>query len=80
METIDGIILAEGMRVRGNITYFRSYMRTGDKEIIGVLESHEKHGMVVRSEKEPEKIYPMFKFPTFRDKICLYPVQSPDPQ
>jgi hypothetical protein len=57
----EGIILKAGMRVKGFITYQRSYMRTGDKDIVGTIVS--KHGrLYVNSDAEPEKNYPLSKF------------------
>jgi len=57
----NGVILKEGMKVKGFITYRRSYMRTGDKDITGTIVS--KHGrLYVNSDAEPEKNYPLSKF------------------
>jgi hypothetical protein len=57
----EGIVLKVGMKVKGFITYQRSYMRTGDKDITGTIVS--KHGrLYVNSDSEPEKNYPLSKF------------------
>lgn len=59
----EGIILKAGMRVKGFITYQRSYMRTGDKEITGtIIRLNDKKGLFVNSDSEPSKNYPLSKF------------------
>lgn len=56
-----GVTLKVGMRVKGFITYQRSFMRTGDKDIIGTIVS--KNGrLYVNSDAEPEKNYLLSKF------------------
>lgn len=57
----EGIVLKVGMKVKGFITYQRSYMRTSDKDITGTIIS--KHGrLYVNSDAEPEKNYLLSKF------------------
>jgi hypothetical protein len=57
----DGIELKEGMKVKGYITFRRSYGRIGDKDVEGIIVEWDKQ-LFVQSTAEPTKFYKLSKF------------------